>query len=673
MSTVLFFVETPTVAMITANHLRGSFSRGTFIALTMMSLVQIILGCFPVDDVLKTSCSWTMAQSLETHYRVDVCANYTGAKEGSRMTFTTKDKGEENQWHWDCLKILPNPNLQTNERVKYLVKRGNSKKTLGFQCVTLTSLTSRVVRLESSELFNEEKDVKCTTLTAKEQVLVASEKLEPLTCPITGGYQVLMKLSDNILNNKKCLEKTATYKPHLQFRCDQARSSHVLADFGSSCLPGDVQMSTAMQGESMAHLECVDSWQEYAGTSSQFTSVLLRMQGTKNTFWCLSFELVVKSSHSSVVSPHEVLYKSLLTFDGRCVQDMNGQHSVPSPMTMFGHLAAFIPGDDMKCKEASYLKHCEAETVDICQETTDCPKTCGRCLEASPQPPCLIPDKLQGTWQSFSSEKKTLLAVYPSMVTSPKQGDFKCLKYEEDASEEGDKFSLVQIGEHATCMLYHTCGTLKTLAPGLLSYRIIPTKRDDDGKLLSCLDTERAYRMNMVPTQTTTMVQPNKLEETPCNMMTTMRLRMHNSGSDCRLTIHECQGSCHTFNISLEEESCDNKTAEQLGLMTQHTCMALIAQGERGIRLTRSPDTKQFLCWIQLSTSVFMLDPENCSHEQVELIMDDPTGVPNPIHMLEAVVPQNQKNSQGRNSAVRFATTTTYPLLAFLTIAWAIL
>ncbi|GFS26463.1 hypothetical protein ElyMa_007054900 [Elysia marginata] len=606
---------------------RNRISCYTVIAILVTSLARGTLGCFPVNDVFKASCSWSQPKSVESRLHVDVCRHSPKIQKGTKMVFIPEGENTDSLEEADCASAI---------------------------------------------------------YTLDEHVLVADD-LDPVKCPLSGGYQVLMHLSESIPNNKKCLDTTATYKPHLQFQCDLVGSPHVLADLGSSCLPGELQMSPAMQGESMAHLECVDSWQEKSAgptttNNKPSTTVLMRMKASKQTFWCLHVQRVARSSHTSVSSPEESLYRSLLTFDGRCLTRMNGQHSVPKTLTMFGHLAAFRPGDDIKCKEASYLDQCNVEAKTKCQESTDCPRTCGRCLDAIAPPSCSIPERLRGNWEPFS-EKEFATVVGSVTIRTPNHGEFTCHGSE---GENQDTFALVQVRQHATCVPYHTCVKLEPSGPGLLIYQMFPAKRSaDTGAVMTCMETIISNRQNMAwrPTETFTLVQKSKLQATGCAMLTTMRLKMHNADFDCQLIIHECTGDCHTFNISLDPATCDNMTAEEFGLMTTHTCLAVLAPRERAIRLTRCPVTGQYLCWIQLSTSVFILGPEKCNEQQIDAAMDEPSRVPNAFDMLKAVKPKAPKeqkdnapaDSTDGSAAVRLKAASVSSVLVLLSVALSLL
>ncbi|RUS90447.1 hypothetical protein EGW08_001788 [Elysia chlorotica] len=614
-------------------------------AIFATSLLQGILGCFPNDEVFKTSCLWTQSFDIDSHYRIDVCGHYGDAGKGSRMTFTPIRKGAiyQKEWHWDCVKAT---SIDQKE-FSYLVKRGNSEETLGYQCVRFSPLTQNVVRQRLTSITKNMVNCNDAIYSLDSHVLVASGNLESKTCPLIGGYQVLMHLPYNAPSDRNCLENAATIKPHLQFGCAQTGSSRVLANLGAYCTPDALLNSYAMRGRAEVHLDCVESWQENTGTKEQSTNVLLRMDDSNSTFWCLHVQRVANPSHSAVSFADETLYKSFLTFDGRCGPHMNGDNSVPKPTTMFGHLAAFRPGNDSKCQEPSYLNGCESEKRK-CQTSTDCPKSCGRCLEELPSSFCSIPAKFHGSWESFffDQEDKTLIST--NSIRTPKQGEFKCLNPDGTEGHDQGVFSLVQKGEHLTCMPHRSCVLLDTPAPGILTHRRFPPIRTDTGEIKSCSMTDEINRLSYrkdLP-EVVTLVQPEKVEATACDQLTTKHLGMVNTGSSCRLTLHECQGSCHTFNVSLEADSCDNQTAEDLGLLTQHTCVAVLPVPDRWVVLTKSPQTEQYLCWVVLSTDIFLLSPGQCNGPQIESVMEDIGNVPNPLKMLKAIWPQEQKEPQ---------------------------
>ena len=498
----------------------------------------------------------------------------------------------------------------------------------------------------------------------KSSMLVASENLDPVTCPLAGGYQILMHLPDNISKDPKCSKKVATYKPHLQFGCDKAGSSHVLADLGPDCVPDALQKSETMRGRHQAYLECVASWQETSGSN-----VLLRMQGSNSTFWCLNVRQVHNPSDTALSSPEETLHESILMFDGRCAP--YGVDSVPNHSTMFGHIAAFRPGKATKCQEPSYLTACESENQNRCHKSTECPKTCGRCLEEVPPASCSFPATLQGAWESFSSERDNTIKVSGSSLQAAKHGDFTCQSDEWEENQNKGLFSLVQKGQHSTCMPYHSCARLTVFAPGLLSYQMFPANRNGDtGKVTSCRQAFIMRNSLRYKAEVITLLEPEKLRETSCNIMTNMTLGTSVMGPGCLVTLHECSGSCQTFTMSLHAETCGNQTAEDLGLLTQHTCMAIIPDRELFIMLTRSPDTKQYLCWIRLTNSVFLMSPEKCNPEQIYAAMRDEENIPKPLEMLKAIwPPRPPMDPHDRDGAVATTASATALVLAVLSVA----
>ena len=511
-------------------------------------------------------------------------------------------------------------------------------------------------------------DCLSATYTLDDSVFVAIDELKPVACPLSGGYQILMHRSDSISKERKCLENAPSYRPHLQFQCDQVGSSHVLADFGPHCTLMELQKSGPMMGKYMAHLDCVDSWQENSGTSKQSTSVLMRMQGSNLSLWCLHLKRLPNSAHSSVTSEEESLYQAYLSVDGSCSPDVQGQGSVPTAFEMFGKLASFIPGDDIKCQEASYLHECESQAISKCQESTDCPKTCGRCLgEKTTTSTCSMPSTVLGTWESFPHGEGHIITVHGDSVKTSSQGDFKCW------STHKDMFSLVQTGKHSTCMPYHACTRIERLAPGLIIYEMFPANRKkDSGEVQSCKQTrESNERFNKGTfSSTTTLMQPQKLHETPCNIEGKIISEVMNMEPQCNLVIHECSGSCTTFNISIDEGTCGNKTAEEAGLLTQHTCLAVLPGGEINMVLTRSPDNDQYLCWVKLSTMFFALSPDKCNKDQIDAVMRivNPDDVPNTFSLLKRRPPTIEKDPEKDGSAQAKLSITAFAL-AFLILA----
>ncbi|GFO12325.1 hypothetical protein PoB_003883000 [Plakobranchus ocellatus] len=659
-----------TVAMTSPRIMGQALICVYLLTILMTSLMQCTLGCFPLNDVFKVSCLWTQPLTLDSRHILDVCQHESDRERGSRMTVMTERAGvkDEDAILYDC--------LASYDGHRYLVKKHNSAGSLGYQCVRFSPLTQRVVRQEWSRLQQDREMVDCLKhlYTLDANILVASGDFHPVPCPVSGGFQALLHRSDNISGDQRCVESISSYKPRVQFQCDKAGSSNVHVDLGPDCTPAPVLAPSALQAQGPKFFTCMDSWQEKGGDSGPFTSVLLRSLDSNVTFWCLHLQRKLNSAHSKVTFDNEVLYQAFLTFDGRCLPHIKGERDVPEPTSMFGKLAMFVSSDNLKCRDKAYKQSCEF-TPTKCLESTDCPQSCGRCKRSHGDSTCSLPETLKGTWEDFSLNSDHNLVINAQTITTSDSGDFRCRSHVE--GNRNAIYALEQTGVHSSCVPYESCARLELVTPGVLTYQMFSAQRKQkSGEVLSCQESLDAIKgKNFNPgrsEKTVTLMKRDKLQGTSCDIMSTMKYPILNKDPDsfCMLVLHECSEPCQAFNVSLDADSCENRTAQEAGILTQHSCLAHVQLRDNTRALiTRSLDTDQYMCFVFLSASLFVVHPEECNQESINnvLMLPDPAQIYDTFTMLKRTDITREKNDAAR--PVLFDTTVlliTSSLLAHL-------
>ncbi|GFO18797.1 hypothetical protein PoB_004530200 [Plakobranchus ocellatus] len=600
----------------------GLCNRGNSLHVYLAILMVIFVaregfGCFPMQDVFKDSCLWIQTTSMGSRNRISICN-----EKGTPMIIESEGIGTNRAQDrtLECLRVY-------NEH-RYLVKVYRSKIFLGYQCLKFSSLTDRVVRQEKTAVVAKENKLNCedeSLYTADEAVLIASLiNDEPKKCVLSGGFQLLMHMGGSSTESLRCQENVQVYNPRIQFQCDEKDSPNVLIDLGKACTPQVLWDSQSLRGRYVAHLRCLDSWQENKGTPKEFTTLLLAMRDSPRAYWCLHVKQIDSSGSEVLASSGEVLYQAFLTLDGRCVQNINGYHDVPKDSTMFGTLSSFVPRYSNKCKDDDYLRTCERNDQQSCFESLNCPSSCGRCKKKEKLQNCTFPTNMRGSWESFShTDKKPALFVKERSVQSYRFGEFEC-RYPKEFGDVLGLYALVQSGVEPSCMPYYSCAQLISLAPGLLSFQMRPTLRDVyTGEIYSCQQTHEmvGFIRPEKTEETVTLLQKAKLKGASCNINKIQAYPTEAVTPGCQMLIHECYGACQLFHISLEAESCNNMTATEYGLNTQHTCLAEISlnDGSRAL-LTKLPNTEEYFCWLFVKAQLLIIRPDACNQNRIDSI-----------------------------------------------------
>ena len=458
-------------------------------------------------------------------------------------------------------------------------------------------------------------------------------------CPISGGFQLLMNLGESP-SSENCLGSVSSYLPQLLFQCDETGSTRAIIDLGKLCTPQVLRTSQSLRGRYVAHLKCLASWQENKGSkSSEFTTVLLVMRDSYLSYWCLHLQRLNGKTSG------EVLYKAILTLDGRCLPDISGSLDSPKHTDMFGKLVSFKPGNDTECKDHSYMSSCEEDDgADTCRESLRCPSSCGRCKKSLKLKSCAFPMDIRGSWESLSFDEDSILSVGKNTVQSPQFGQFQCQSAAEDGDVKG-MYPMVQVGIEPTCWPYYSCAEIRSLAPGLLSFQMRPAlKNIYTGKVESCQETHRqvwSIRPEKAE-ETKTLIDRKRLKPTPCRFKEAKAYPSIGLIKGCLLVVPECSGTCNTFNISLEANTCNNISAESVELYTQHICMARVSFDDGAhVVLTKivgsEEDSQEFRCWLFFRFRLYILRADYCNQNQIESIFefdDHPEFTYDPVYNL---------------------------------------
>ncbi|BFZ09547.1 hypothetical protein BsWGS_12586 [Bradybaena similaris] len=453
--------------------------------------------------------------------------------------------------------------------------------------------------------------------TEDEEVLLAYKDIQPQQCPLAGGYQLIMR--QGMAVGGFCMNSVKTYNPHIQFHCDGRGSGNVLVDFGKACEP--TTLAPYMGERHFTHLKCVSHWLE-----NGFHSVLLQMRDHPESFWCLHYKVVSSSSFGGKNAAHEELLKVFLTLDGRCSSQAFGTEDVPRNTTMFGHLASYRSINDIKCTEKVYVETCKLNE-DKCLESVECPSYCGRCKKHMTNQSCNFPAEALGFWKVLNSIHRLEVTVEKSRIKSPNFGDFLCLR-SPDTGGQDYIYSVVQVSTAPTCMPYYSCAKLLSPSPGVLTFQLRPGFRSQEtGEPLACEESHQEglpFFHPPGPEQTVTLINQNKLQRTSCKLAhrSTFPTKLND---ECKIVVHECSGSCQSFNVSFDVASCRNNT-QDYNIENQHICYATIqfADTVRGI-LAKSGTSGRYLCWIFGSSRLFVATVEDCNQDSVNRIFRERT------------------------------------------------
>ncbi|GFR72487.1 hypothetical protein ElyMa_005706800 [Elysia marginata] len=598
------------------------------VAVLLMSLTDSSLGCFPVEDVFKASCLWIQTTSLQSRNRISVCPEHTGHEAGAPIRIESEGITStfEPRKTLVCLRDYGGYRY----KVKVTEIQPNSREVfLGYQCLKFSSLSSRVVRQEKSSVVADENQLDCdlTTYTPDEAVLIAGY-LDSVThpCPLTGGYQLLMNLGESP-SSTLCMESVSSYLPQLLFECDETDSSRTIIDLGKFCTPKVLWDSQSLRGRYEAHLKCISSWQENKGSRSrEFTTVLLQMRDSYRSYWCLHFQRLASESAPS----GGVLYKAILTLDGRCLPDISGTWDSPKDTELVGKLVSFKPGNDTECKDKNYLNTCGYDGgADKCRKSLECPASCERCKKNVQLKECTFSEAVRGSWESLTYDQVPSLSIGKNTVQSPQFGQFLC-RSRAEVGDVQNLYPMVQTGIEPTCWPYYSCAQIRSLASGLLSFQMRPALRSfTTGKLESCQETHNkvGFIRPEKAEETKTLIDRKRLKPVPCKFEEPKAYPTVGLAKGCLLLTPRCSGACNTFNISLKASTCDNVTASSAQLYAQHMCVARIQFNDDAVavmtKILDSPEAGEvYRCWLFTRSRMYILRADYCNQNQIDSVFE---------------------------------------------------
>lgn len=434
-------------------------------------------------------------------------------------------------------------------------------------------------------------------------VLVAATDIHPVHCPLSGGFQLV--LNQGMAVDDKCLQSVRKYNPRLQFQCDGQRSGNAVIDFGQACRPA--LLNKVMGSRQLTHLRCVSEWKE-----SAYSSLLLQMRDHPDVYWCLHY----KSTRGTAD-----MFTVLLALDGHCSTQVFGDEDVPRNTSMFGYLIAYKPESDLRCREKVYVESCNLDP-DKCLGSTECPSYCGRCQKTLTHLNCSFPVDTQASWKVVNSGRQLDIIVERSKIMISDLGDFMCY----GPPEPGQHYStypVVQISTGPTCMPYYACALVFSPTPGLLTFQLQPSFRNQEtGEPLSCKKSQELMGQDppAEPEEAITLINLGKLNKTPCKHRVSSTYPTIFPG--CRLVVPECSGTCETLNVTFDAPACVNTT--DLEIDATHTCYATITFNDdvQGI-LAKTSVSGRFLCWLFGSTRLFITEPEECNQKSINQIFSD--------------------------------------------------
>lgn len=433
--------------------------------------------------------------------------------------------------------------------------------------------------------------------------MIAYQKMSHETCPLIGGYQML--LHEGVTVRAHCLDTIQTYNPRLEFSCD---GNQVLADFGQDCAPTIPTQGKGQMQVPFAYLQCVGSWVEPGG---DVNAVLLQMKDDPHSFWCMHYK--------SAKGDSDELLTIYLSFDGKCSGEVfNNNRDIPDSHSMFGILAKYVPVSDSRCFQNSYIKKCRS-IESTCFETAECPLDCQRCNKKIPKKDCGF-DELIDEWTTVDSSHGLTVNVKKRGFKVTEYGVFSC--YGKSGPEKGGVYSMVRNDPYSSCLPLYTCAKVFSPAKGILNFYLRLAERDGQtGEPKSCTVSPNAKSLVPGPHESTiTLLNTQKLQEVPCNIERDMLFP--SSLGDCRFSIKKCADSCTTFYGDYDTASCGNNTV--LKIEHDHICHArlLLTDGIHAI-ISRSKLNQRFLCWIFTSQRLFVTVPEHCNSDGAMRIFSD--------------------------------------------------
>lgn len=581
--------------------------RTTCLGVLMASLLQYAHSCFPLEDLFLQHRVWTQQTSLHSYNVIKVGVEQEDLTTVERFHHGAKASTAE----YRC-QIAYGEN-------RYLVRMDvQGEDDSIFQCIQFNVLTPYVIRMGKTDSSHIRKKVNCAddTYTEDESVLVADVSHFTQPCPLTGGYQIIMR--PGMAVTSACPDSIQTYNPRIQFQCDGSRSGKVLIELGDSCELIALTSKVKILKRNIAFFRCLGYWQE-----THFSSVLLQMQENPRQFWCLHYK------------PHGYgsgnFMQIFITVDGRCSTIDFNNEAVPRNTSIFGFVAKYIPADDPMCKNKSYLEKCSLDgTACNDPESTDCPTNCGRCRKEFAFRNCSFDPSTIGDWREISSKSTNFRISIDSHWISGTLGNFQIssapgeLKCSENAHNKL-LYRVVQISKDPSCMPYYACAGLAPLAPGILVFQLQPTARKSEtGEPLTCVESNNHWG-HITPTlaeRATALFDLSKLTKTRCEQphqatFTTVH-------GTCRILLKPCSGDCTTLYAGYDPVTCGNESGLAVKLENHHTCLGSLHFGD-GIQgtVTKSA-TGRYLCWVFTGTRLFITKVERCHKDSISHLMIDP-------------------------------------------------
>ncbi|XP_012938984.1 uncharacterized protein LOC101846705 [Aplysia californica] len=557
--------------------------------------------CFPVD-MFEHSFRWL--QSITLHKRLYV---YIDQEEPRHIRMESEGEQKQRKINLKCLHAYSDQ--------RYMVRVEEVYQPIYYHCIKFQQLSKYVIRISKTKARVSKKKVNCETeMYMEDEAVIFAYEVPPQPCPLSGGYQLVMHQGRAI--DGACLDTVQGYNPRVQFECDISRGGNVMVEFGRFCEPSILTRSQKMRGRHITKLRCLGSWEE-----SGYSSVLLQMENSEVNVWCLHYRQQ-RHSRSTVTSDGEEFLSAFLTLDGRCSGEAFVNEDMPRNSSMFGSLASYRPGSDLKCTEEGYLQNCKLRE-DRCFESSECPDNCHRCIKPVEKRACEFDENTRGQWELVYSFDNLTVSIGQNSLKGSAFGDFEC-RGPAESSLPGNVFPVVQRGTSATCMPYYACAQVLHLAPGMLAFNLRAVVRDAyTGAPHSCVETHNAVG-HIVPIKlqrTLTLLDRKRLQEVPCQVQARTFPTMV---GECRIAVDQCDGDCQTLTVDYDEKTCNYSGSNPFNIEHEHKCYAHIffRDGIEGI-LAKTADSDKFLCWVFSPTRLFITIAEKCNQEGVTAIYND--------------------------------------------------
>lgn len=390
---------------------------------------------------------------------------------------------------------------------------------------------------------------------------------------------------------------------------------HILIDFGEECAPLFPTQGQGIYRLKFAYLECVGSWTE---TDGQTKGLLIR---DFINFWCMYYR--------SVPGTDGEMLQVYLSLRGRCSGDMlkHKEKNNPGEYASFATLVNYVPSDDERCTNDTYIKECRHHQ-DKCFQNNDCPSICHRCnVEKTGTKGCQFHTQ-EGRWtgsleavlRNSDRDTKEDLIIYVDRygLQINNLGGFTCWdETDGPSSQNREVFSVVQSNPQSTFKELFACVRLSIPSEGVLNFMLQQAEHDlSTGKPIPCKQDIVGPKL-MVPRDELpliTLLNKRKLLTRRVGCDITHHMLFPSYLSRCKLSLRQCSGSCTNLYADYDAASCGNDTSTRFNIEHEHICHAQLKLNDdaRAI-LTSSVKSGRIRCWMFLDEELYVVAPEKCN------------------------------------------------------------